>query len=164
VSDLQDPHLCLHLPSHGLALLLRLLRWIHHDCHGCRRFHCCALCSAPRHRSLGRQQTLHRGGLHQVYRLQIQRHNMMEALHFFRLRGRAALDALTAEDSGSQRSTCDCAGLLPSAAQQPVLQLLLDGAHKPEAVGTDQCIRPVMQVTLHVDQHATGSLRRMQIG
>ena len=27
-----------------------------------------------------------------------------------------------------------------------MLQLLLDGAHKPEAVGTDQCIRPVGKV------------------
>ena len=52
-----------------------------------------------------------------------------------------------AEDSCNRRSTC--AGL-PSAAQQPVLQLMLDRAHKAKALGTDQGICPVRQVNTSI--------------
>ena len=79
--DLQDPpHLHLHLHSHSvLRLLLPLLTWIRHDCHGCRQSHCCAPRSAQRRRSLGCQRTLHCGVLHHMLRLQ--QHNMMETLY-----------------------------------------------------------------------------------
>ena len=53
----------------------------------------------------------------------------------------------TAEDSCDQRSTW--AGL-PDAAQQPVLQLLLNRAYKAEALGTDQGICPVRQVNTSI--------------